>query len=149
MSVLCHERTHALQQIGRWSADEMGVANYLWLVRGNTILNSAKSPGSVSTSMVPPCCFTMMSWLMDRPSPVPSPAAKAAPEIASVTVSADGVSVDEMVDSVQSDESGNDKVDGNDVIQQARQNQDQDACDESNDRRKMFGSEGHDDLLGG
>jgi hypothetical protein len=67
----------------------------------------------------------------------------------SVLVSADGVSVDEMVDSVQSDESGNDKVDGNDVIQQARQNQDQDACDESNDRRKMFGSEGHDDLLGG
>ena len=44
-------------------------------------------------------------------------AAKAAPEIASVTVSADGVSVDEMVDSVQSDESDNDKVDGNDVIQ--------------------------------
>jgi hypothetical protein len=76
-------------------------------------------------------------------------AAKAAPEIASVTVSADGVSVDEMVDSVQSDESCNDKVDGNDVIQQARQNQDQDACDESNDRRKMFGSEGHDELLGG
>jgi hypothetical protein len=66
-----------------------------------------------------------------------------------ITVSADGVSVDEMVDSVQSDESGNDKVDGNDIIQQARQNQDQDACDESNDRRKMFGSEGHDDLLGG
>jgi hypothetical protein len=39
-----------------------------------------------------------------------------------VLVSADGVSVDEMVDSVQSDESDNDKVDGNDVIQQARQN---------------------------
>jgi hypothetical protein len=58
-------------------------------------------------------------------------------------------SVDEMVDSVQSDESGNDKVDGNDVIQQARQNQDQDACDKRNDGRKMFGSEGHDDLLGG
>jgi hypothetical protein len=54
-----------------------------------------------------------------------------------------------MVDSVQSDESGNDKVDGNDVIQQARQNQDQDACDKRNDWRKMFGSEGHNDLLGG
>jgi hypothetical protein len=40
----------------------------------------------------------------------------------SVLVCADGVSVDEMVDSVQSDESDNDKVDGNDVIQQARQN---------------------------
>jgi hypothetical protein len=62
----------------------------------------------------------------------------------SVTVvSADGVSVDEVVDSVQSDESGNDQVDGNDVIQQARQNQDQDACDKRNDRRKMFGGEGH------
>jgi len=48
-------------------------AYYLWLVRGNTILNSVKSPGSVSTSMLPPCCFTMMSWLIDRPSPVPSP----------------------------------------------------------------------------
>jgi hypothetical protein len=83
------------------------------------------------------------------PSPVPSPAAKAASEMASVTVSADSVSVDEMVDSVQSDESDNDKVDGNDVIQQARQNQDQDACDQRYDRRKMFGSEGHDDLLGG
>jgi hypothetical protein len=83
------------------------------------------------------------------PSPVPSPAAKATSEMASVTVSADGVSVDEMVDSVQSDESGNDKVDGNDVIQQARQNQDQDACDKRNDRRKMFGSEGHNDLLDG
>ena len=83
------------------------------------------------------------------PSPVPSPAAKAASEMANFTVSADGVSVDEMVDSVQSDESGNDKVDGNDVVQQARRNQDQDACDKRNDRRKMFGSEGHDDLLGG
>jgi hypothetical protein len=96
---------------------EMGVTDYLWLIRGNTILNSVKSPSSVSTSMLPPCCFTMISWLIDRPSPVPSPAAKAAPEIASVTVSADGVSVDKMVDSVQSDESDNDKVDGNDVIQ--------------------------------
>jgi hypothetical protein len=38
------------------------------------------------------------------------------------SVLADGVSADEMVDSVQSDESDNDKVDGNDVIQQARQN---------------------------
>jgi hypothetical protein len=26
----------------------IGVADYLWLVRGNTILNSVKSPGSVS-----------------------------------------------------------------------------------------------------
>src|SRR3954454_17062487 len=44
------------------------------LMRGNTILNSVNSPGLVSTSIVPPCCLTMMSWLIDRPSPVPSPA---------------------------------------------------------------------------
>src|SRR5882762_4885739 len=36
----------------------MSVANYLRLVRGNTILNSVNCPGSVSTSMLPPCCFT-------------------------------------------------------------------------------------------
>jgi hypothetical protein len=85
----------------------------------------------------------------DLLQPLPAKKEMLLPIEGSVLVSADGVSVDEMVDSVQSDESGNDKVDGNDVIQQARQNQDQDACDESNDRRKMFGSEGHDDLLGG
>ena len=55
------------------SAGEMGEANHIWLARGNTILNSVKTPGSVATSMLPPCCFTMMSWLIDRPSPVPSP----------------------------------------------------------------------------
>ena len=43
-------------------------------VRGRTILNSVNAQGAVSTSMMPPCCFTMMSWLIDRPSPVPSPA---------------------------------------------------------------------------
>ena len=32
------------------------------------------SPGMVSTSIDPPCCLTMMSWLIERPSPVPSPA---------------------------------------------------------------------------
>ena len=32
------------------------------------------SPGSVSTSIVPACCFTTMSWLSERPRPVPSPA---------------------------------------------------------------------------
>src|ERR1700738_3427508 len=73
MSDGCHNRTHAPQQIGRGSAGEIGAADYLGLVRGNTILNSVKSPGSVSTSMLPPCCLTMMSWLIDRPSPVPSP----------------------------------------------------------------------------
>src|SRR3954469_5602415 len=49
-------------------------ANGPRLMRGNTILNSVNSPGLVSTSIVPPCCLTMMSWLIDRPSPVPSPA---------------------------------------------------------------------------
>ena len=43
-------------------------------LRGRTILNSVNLPGSVSTAIVPECCFTMMSWLMERPSPVPSPA---------------------------------------------------------------------------
>ena len=43
------------------------------LARGNTIRNSVNTPGSVSTSMLPPCCLTMMSWHIDRPSPVPSP----------------------------------------------------------------------------
>ena len=38
------------------------------------ILISVNSPGCVSTSIDPPCCLTMMSWLMDRPRPVPSPA---------------------------------------------------------------------------
>ena len=43
-------------------------------MRGRTILISVNSPGCVSTSIDPPCCLTMTSWLMDRPSPVPSPA---------------------------------------------------------------------------
>ena len=37
-------------------------------------MNWVKPPGSVVTSIVPPCCLTTMSWLSDRPSPVPSPA---------------------------------------------------------------------------
>src|SRR3954451_9301026 len=43
-------------------------------VRGSVTINSVKIPGSVSTLIVPPCCFTTMSWLIDKPSPVPSPA---------------------------------------------------------------------------
>src|SRR5262245_43366293 len=43
-------------------------------VRGKTTLISVNSPGCVSTSIEPPCCLTTMSWLMERPSPVPSPA---------------------------------------------------------------------------
>ena len=31
-------------------------------------------PGCVLTSIDPPCCLTTMSWLMERPRPVPSPA---------------------------------------------------------------------------
>ena len=32
--------------------------------RGRMILISVNSPGWVSTSIEPPCCLTMMSWLM-------------------------------------------------------------------------------------
>jgi hypothetical protein len=42
-------------------------------VRGKITLISVNSPGRVSTSIEPPCCLTMMSWLMERPRPVPSP----------------------------------------------------------------------------
>jgi len=41
--------------------------------RGKTTLISVNSPGRVSTSIEPACCLTMMSWLMESPSPVPSP----------------------------------------------------------------------------
>jgi hypothetical protein len=44
------------------------------------------------------------------------------------------VSVDEMIDAVQPNKPHDDEVEGHDVIQQSRHNQDQDACDESNDR---------------
>src|SRR5262249_9472714 len=43
-------------------------------LRGRTMRNSVYSPAVVSTSIDPPCCLTMMSWLIERPSPVPSPA---------------------------------------------------------------------------
>src|SRR5262245_18983668 len=38
---------------------------------GRITLISVNSPGCVSTSIEPPCCLTMMSWLMERPRPVP------------------------------------------------------------------------------
>src|ERR1700722_280470 len=60
-----------LMHRGKSSADRQ--MDYPLLFRGNTTLNSVKRPGSVSTSILPPCCFTIMSWLIDRPSPVPSP----------------------------------------------------------------------------
>ena len=34
---------------------------------------SVNSPSCVSTSIAPACCLTIMSWLMERPRPVPSP----------------------------------------------------------------------------
>src|ERR1700752_1937947 len=36
--------------------------------RGSVMMNSVKAPGFVSMSIVPPCCFTTMSWLIDSPS---------------------------------------------------------------------------------
>src|SRR6202012_3787576 len=41
-------------------------------LRGSVMMNSVNTPGSVLTSMVPPCCFTTMSCLIESPSPVPS-----------------------------------------------------------------------------
>ena len=35
--------------------------------RGKITLISVNSPSCVSTSIEPPCCFTIMSWLMERP----------------------------------------------------------------------------------
>src|SRR6478752_359141 len=42
-------------------------------MRGRMTLNSVNSPGFVSTSIDPACCLTIMSWLNERPRPVPSP----------------------------------------------------------------------------
>jgi len=61
---------------------------------------------------------------------------------------ANGALAYEMVDSIQSNESDYDQVDGNDVIQQARQYQNQNACYKRNNWRQMFGGERHEDLLG-
>src|SRR5215469_6248433 len=43
------------------------------LSRGKVMMNSVNAPGSVSTSIRPLCCLTMISCVIDRPSPVPSP----------------------------------------------------------------------------
>src|SRR5262245_35303052 len=43
-------------------------------LRGRVMRKAVNSPGVVSTSIEPPCCLTMISWLMERPRPVPSPA---------------------------------------------------------------------------
>ena len=36
-------------------------------------MNSLNSPARLSTVIAPLCCWVMMSQLIDRPSPVPSP----------------------------------------------------------------------------
>jgi hypothetical protein len=41
--------------------------------RGRRIVNSVNSPGWLSTSIEPPCCWVTMSQLIESPSPVPSP----------------------------------------------------------------------------
>ena len=43
-------------------------------LRGRMTRISVNAPGCVSTSIAPACCLTTMSWLIDRPRPVPSPA---------------------------------------------------------------------------
>jgi hypothetical protein len=58
-----------------------------------------------------------------------------------------GVLVDEMINAVQPNKPDDDKVKGNDVVQQSWQNQDQDASDEGNERRNVCGSDNHGDLV--
>src|SRR5438034_9513851 len=41
-------------------------------VLGGVKINSAKSAGSAMTSILPPCCFTMMSWPIEKPGPAPA-----------------------------------------------------------------------------
>jgi hypothetical protein len=53
-----------------------------------------------------------------------------------------------MIDAVQPHMPDQNKVDGNDEVQQPRHNQDQDARDEGNDRRNVCGRKGHYGFLG-
>src|SRR5262249_10132993 len=57
-------------------------------------------------------------------------------------------SADEVIDAVQSNEADDDQVDGDNVVQQPRHDQDQNACDEGNKRRDVGNGDGHEDLLG-
>src|SRR5262249_3947973 len=41
--------------------------------RGRRTVNSVNDPGALSASILPLCCWVTMSWLIDTPSPVPSP----------------------------------------------------------------------------
>jgi len=59
-----------------------------------------------------------------------------------------GVSADEVIDAVQSNEADDDEVDRDDVVQQPRHEQNQNAGDEGNERRDMGNGDGHEDLLG-
>src|SRR5262249_40445598 len=59
-----------------------------------------------------------------------------------------GGSADEVIDAVQSNEADDDEVDGHNVVQQSRHEQNQNAGDEGNQRRDMGNGDGHEDLLG-
>src|SRR5512133_2583000 len=59
-----------------------------------------------------------------------------------------GASADEVIETVQSNEADDDEVDGDNVVQQSRHEQNQNAGDEGNQRRDMGNGNGHDDLLG-
>jgi hypothetical protein len=52
--------------------------------------------------------------------------------------------VDEMVDAVQADQPDKNEVDGNDVIEQPRHEQNQDTGDKGNERRNMGSGDNHD-----
>jgi hypothetical protein len=52
------------------------------------------------------------------------------------------------INAVQSNEADDDEVDGDDVVQQSRHDQDQNAGDEGNQWRNMGNGDGHEDLLG-
>jgi hypothetical protein len=52
--------------------------------------------------------------------------------------------VDEMVDAVEADQPDKNEVDGNDVIEQPRHDQNQDARDKGDERRDMGSGDDHD-----
>jgi hypothetical protein len=48
-----------------------------------------------------------------------------------------------MIDEVEPDQAGDDEIEGNYIIQQAGQNQDQQPCDERDNWRDVFGGYDH------
>jgi hypothetical protein len=62
--------------------------------------------------------------------------------------SAAAASPDEVMDAVEARDADNDQVDCHDVIQQPREEQNQNAGNERNKRRDMRKRDGHRDLLG-